>query len=231
MAVRKNSSSSSSSSFVERIDEEIKSKSVLHHPFYQKWTQGELTIDHLIGYSKEYFSLVRAVPDLVSNAIESAENTQTENRTIESIRENLREEREHIGLWLRFCKSLGLSTEQVERHTPLPKTREAVEELAALTSSAFEESVSALYAYELELPKISSTKIEGLKKFYNLQTPDALVYFETHEVADIRHALVWRQVLERVTDPARQKQALKVVTSSLQSQWKLLDSVIETYVN
>jgi pyrroloquinoline-quinone synthase len=226
MAARK-----SSSSFVKKIDQEIKCKSVLNHPFYQKWSQGELTIDQLRGYSKEYFALVRAVPDLVSNAIKSGENGQIDKRTAESIRRNLREEREHIALWLRFCKSLGLSTEEVERYDPASKTKEAVEELTALTSSTFEESVSALYAYELELPKISSTKIEGLKKFYNLQTPDALVYFETHEVADVRHALVWREVLERVVNPAKQAHVLKVATSSLESQWKLLDSVMETYVN
>ena len=52
---------------VERIDSEIEKRSLLKHPFYQMWTEGKLTVDHLKGYSMEYFQLVKAVPAMVQN--------------------------------------------------------------------------------------------------------------------------------------------------------------------
>jgi pyrroloquinoline-quinone synthase len=33
------------------------------------WSNGELGIDHLQGYSLEYFQLVKAVPELVNNIL------------------------------------------------------------------------------------------------------------------------------------------------------------------
>ncbi|HET7147088.1 MAG TPA: pyrroloquinoline quinone biosynthesis protein PqqC, partial [Candidatus Nitrosopolaris sp.] len=52
---------------VERIDTEIEKQSLLKHPFYQMWSEGKLTTDHLQGYIKEYFQLVIAVPEFVRN--------------------------------------------------------------------------------------------------------------------------------------------------------------------
>lgn len=219
----------SSSSLIERIDNEVKNRSLLKHPFYQKWSEGELTENHLRGYSKEYFSLVKAIPDLVSNALDKASTSPSLQRS--AIRRNLLEERDHVALWLRFCNSLDLSTKDVKKYNVAPKSKEAINELRALTASSLEEAVAALYSYELELPKISSSKISGLKKFYNLRTRDALIYFRTHEKADVRHARVWRRVLERINDEQKQECAFKASIRSLKSQWKLLDSVMERYVN
>ena len=218
-----------SSPLVERIDNEIHNRSLLKHPFYQKWNGGELTENHIRGYSKEYFSIVKAVPDLVSNVLDIASrNSLVQTR---AIRQNLLEERDHIALWLRFCNSLDLSAKDVEEYDATPKTKEAINELKALTSSSFEEAVAALYSYELELPKISSKKIEGLKRFYNLRTRDALIYFETHEKADVRHAKVWRKMLETINDDEKQERAFKATVRSLEAQRNLLDSVMEKYVN
>ena len=52
---------------LERIDFEIERRSVIKHAFYQMWSEGKLTVDHLQGYSKEYFQLVKAVPKFVEN--------------------------------------------------------------------------------------------------------------------------------------------------------------------
>jgi len=54
-------------SLVELIDLEIQNRSLLKHPFYQMWSNGELTLDHLQGYSKEYSQLVNAIPKMVEN--------------------------------------------------------------------------------------------------------------------------------------------------------------------
>jgi pyrroloquinoline-quinone synthase len=82
----------------------------------------------------------------------------------------------------------------------------------------------------MELPKISRSKIDGLKNLYGMDSQDATKYFEIHEEADVRHAQVWRDILQRF--PAeKQEAALNAAIKSLQAQNMLLDSVNEKYVS
>jgi pyrroloquinoline-quinone synthase len=207
---------------VQRIDSEIERRSLLKHSFYKMWSEGKLTIDHLQGYSKEYFQLVKKVPKFVENIAEATGNPDI-------ITNNAREEAEHIELWVRFATALGVSKSDLINYGGSEKTNEAVAKLMALANLTFEEAVAAMYAYEMELPKISRSKIDGLKKLYGMDSEDATKYFEIHEEADVRHAQVWREVLQRI--PAeRQESALNAAIKSLQAQNLLLDSVREKYV-
>ncbi|HEY7733435.1 MAG TPA: iron-containing redox enzyme family protein [Nitrososphaera sp.] len=208
---------------IQMIDSEIEKRSLLKHPFYQMWSEGKLTIDHLQGYSKEYFQLVKAVPGLVES-IPASDST-----TKEDIASNAREEAEHIEPWIEFAEALGISRSELVGYEGEAKTNSAVSALQALAGSSFEEAVAAMYAYEAELPKISRSKIDGLKKFYDLDSKDATRYFEIHEEADVRHAQVWREILQKIPADKRQV-AYDAAVKSLKAQNLLLDSVQEKYV-
>src|SRR6478735_3498171 len=54
-------------SLKKKIDLEIQNRSLLKHTFYQKWYNGELTLDHLQLYSKYYSQLVNAITKKVYN--------------------------------------------------------------------------------------------------------------------------------------------------------------------
>jgi pyrroloquinoline-quinone synthase len=205
---------------VDKIDEEIRSKSLLKHPFYEMWSRGELSGDDLRGYSKEYFQLVKLVPHLVQNVLALAPKSEISNQ----IRHSLKEEEEHIGLWKRFAVSLGVSAEELDSHPAYPETIEALKALDSTTRSSFIAGVAAMYAYELEIPKISSTKIKGLKQFYGLDSLDSRAYFEAHEEADVRHAGIWKSILVDYEDEG---QALNAASKSLNAQNQLLTSVMK----
>lgn len=211
---------------VQRIESEIQNLSLLKHPFYNMWSEGKLTIDHLQGYSKEYFQLVKEVPNFVER-IAKRTNNSTNN---DVITHNAYEEAQHVELWVRFATALGLSRNDLLNHDGSEKTNAAVAKLMALANLSFEEAVAAMYAYEMELPKISRSKIDGLKKFYGMNTEDAMKYFEIHEEADVRHAQVWREILEKIP-VYKQQAALNAAIESLKAQNMLLDSVIEKYVS
>jgi pyrroloquinoline-quinone synthase len=207
---------------VQRIDSEIEKRSLLKHSFYQMWTEGKLTFDHLQGYSKEYFQLVKIVPKFVENIAKLTNDPS-------AINNNAREEAEHVDLWVRFANALGISGSDLMNYGGSEKTNEAVDKLMELSTLTFEEAVAGMYAYEMELPKISRSKIDGLKKFYGMDSEDATKYFETHEEADIRHAQVWREILQSIP-VERQEAAFNAAVKSLQAQNMLLDSVYEKYV-
>ena len=209
---------------VQRIDLEIENRSLLKHSFYKMWSEGKLTIDHLQGYSKEYFQLVKIVPNFVESIAEATGNSDDD-----IITNNAREEAKHVELWVRFATALGVSRSELISYGGSEKTNEAVAKLMGLAGLPFEEAVAAMYAYEMELPKISRSKIDGLKKLYGMESEDATKYFEIHEEADVRHAQVWREILQRIPSE-RHETAINAAIKSLQAQNMLLDSVHEKYV-
>jgi pyrroloquinoline-quinone synthase len=209
-------------SLTQRIDAEIEKQSLLKHPFYRMWSMGTLTRQSLAGYSMEYFQLVKAVPGLVSNIASVAGSAP-----LGQILDNLEEERGHIEPWAAFAGSLGVTRGVLDAHRGSPGTLRAVSELQRLTSSSFGEGIAAMYAYERQLPEISRSKIDGLRKFYGLEGGDATRYFELHEEADVRHAAVWRQFLENSADS--EDSVMKAVSGSLRAQNGLLDAVMAAY--
>jgi pyrroloquinoline-quinone synthase len=207
---------------VQQIDSEIAKRSLLKHPFYQMWTEGKLTIDHLKGYSKEYFQLVKAVPGMVENIAKAFPSNS-------DIAHNAEEETDHVAPWIRFASALGVKPKDLQSYQGNPAANAAVALMTQLSSASIEEAVAAMYAYEAELPSISRTKIDGLKKFYQMDSKDATTYFELHEEADVRHAQVWREILQSIPEE-KQESALSAAVASLKAQNMLLDSVQEKYV-
>jgi len=203
------------------IDDIIRDQSLLQHPFYQMWSDGKLDKKSLAGYSKEYFQLVKAVPEFMLPIISQAPADQ-----IKELKANMEEEREHIDLWKGFAQSLGISESELDEYEGLPKTQDAIMKLRSLMSD-YGTGSCAMYALEKEIPKISKTKLEGLEMFYGITDDDATIYFERHMEADIRHTAAWKNILnasdydeEKLADAAR---------ASMAAQNLLLDACYEEY--
>ncbi|PIR49946.1 pyrroloquinoline quinone biosynthesis protein PqqC, partial [Candidatus Peregrinibacteria bacterium CG10_big_fil_rev_8_21_14_0_10_54_7] len=159
-----------------QFDDLIASRSLLRHPFYVAWSRGELTLDDLRVYAKEYFQLARRVPAIVERVRERA--LEREPALVDAIEHNLQEEREHTELWKRFARSLGIPEEELLSYEPSAEVLDAVEGLVQGAEGTFEEAVATMYALERELPEISQTKKEGLARFYGLKSEDAHIYFD-----------------------------------------------------
>ena len=209
-------------SLVKRIDELIEKQSLLKHQFYLMWTEGKLTLDSLNGYSKEYFQLVKAIPYFVGTIMEKSPDAVKN-----EIASNQKEEAEHIKPWMKFAGALGVSQDELERYPGLDKTRQAVSNLSALMGT-FEGGAAAMYSLEQEIPKISLSKIDGLRKFYDITNDDAIEYFRLHTEADIRHAAVWRRILEK-TPSKNEEELFQIASKSISAQNLLLDSCYEAY--
>ncbi|MGI0046875.1 MAG: TenA family transcriptional regulator [Nitrosotalea sp.] len=208
-------------SLIERIDKIVEEQSLLKHKFYVMWNEGKLSLESLNGYSKEYFQLVKSVPSFVGAIME---NSPTDLQ--EKISVNQKEEYEHIEPWIKFAGSLGISREEMKGYMGLDKTKQAISDLSTLMTS-FEKGTAAMYALEQEIPKISLSKIDGLRKFYGITDDDAIEYFRIHTEADIRHAALWRRILEH--SRMSEDDLVQVASKSLAAQNLLLDSCYEAY--
>ena len=207
---------------IQQINQLLQDRTLLRHPFYILWSEGKLTLEALAGYSKEYYQLVKAVPECVGTIAKQApESEQT------AWRSNQAEEHSHIALWESFAQYIctATGTNFGDAYAGTPKTQQAVANFRALCSD-YVEGAAAMYAFEKALPEISTTKVEGLRNFYNIQDESATTYFEVHAVVDIVHAQAWAEVLNKQLNT---NQLFSVATRSLDAQHLLLDACYETY--
>lgn len=218
---------------LKRIDAIIAEHSLLKHPFYEMWSAGELSAESLAGYSKEYFQLVKAVPQFMDTIISSAPDSTS---LVAELTENRQEESDHIKPWIEFAGELGISESELVNYMGLPKTRQAVDELGYLMSAAgFDAGAVAMYAFEKEIPKVSQTKLDGLESFYGIvDNKRATRYFELHTEADIRHAALWQRIIEDSNAVANPDSAdalllIDTATKSVFAQNMLLDACYEEY--
>lgn len=217
--------------FLEKLDAIVRERHLLSHPFYQKWTEGTLTLEMLQEYAKEYYHHVRAFPTYVSATHANCDDIEVRQMLLENLIEEEHGPENHPELWLRFAEALGVDRAQVTAAPLLRHTRESVsilKELAARKNCA--EGLAALYAYESQFPEVSTTKIDGLKKFYNIDSEDGIKFFAIHEQADIIHSRVTREALVRMCTTDEQKEAaLDAAREAADAFNLLLDGVYETY--
>jgi len=188
------------------IDAAIEERAMLTHPFYQAWEEGTLTKDALREYAKQYFHHVEAFPRAVS-AVHANCPDATGRRLLA---ENLAEEEglgegkdDHASLWMGFAASLGADEADVRGVDVNAETQVLIDTFRKLSRQSYASGLAALYAYESQLPAIARTKIKGLVERYDVTEPRALKFFEVHEVADIEHSDVCRELLDALPEEQR----------------------------
>lgn len=209
---------------LEKIDAAIAEKNLLKHPFYQDWQMGKLSRESLQLYALQYYRHVEAFPKHLRVL---AARTDGPVRSV--VLENLAEEEDPAGphpqLWRDFAAALGVSEEDITACPSLPGTQALVETFREIVGDRpVAEAVAALYAYESQVPEIATSKIDGLKKFYGVDSGKALAYFAVHEQADKVHRAAWRGWLEEHAH-GDEAEVLATVNAALGALWVALDAV------
>ncbi|HEV8407293.1 MAG TPA: CADD family putative folate metabolism protein [Sphingomicrobium sp.] len=185
------------------IDSKVADRLMLSHPFYRAWTDGQLPLDTLRAYARQYFHHVEAFPRAVS-----AVHTLCDDRDgRRMLAENLAEEegiefgkQDHSSLWLMFAEGLGESEAAVRSEPLNPETEALVETFRRLSRKSYPSGLGALYAYESQLPAVAKAKVEGLVENYGINDEKTLRFFKVHEGADVEHSAVCRNLLDRLPE-------------------------------
>ena len=214
-------------SIVSQVDRLVQEHSLLKHPFYQAWQRGELTIDALRHYAKQYYHHVLAFPQYVSAAHATCPDQGDRRELLENLIEEERGDENHPELWLRFGEALGLSRDDIIDSEPLPETLDLVNTYRDTTRhGSFAQAATALYCYESQVPEIAKTKIAGLRQFYGIDGQRGLQFFTVHIGADEWHAEVGRAFVDRYGGTSEEQAGvLDAARRSLQALWGFLDGV------
>ena len=219
-------------SFLNSLDTVIAENKMLDHPFYQTWTMGKLSREALREYAKQYYHFVQAFPTLLSATHANTPHLSVRQELLENLIEEERGDGNHPGLWIKFAESLGVSATEAASTSLLPETEEAIASLRAITrDGSYLEGVSALYAYESQIPEVAKVKIDGLKTFYDINDATALSFFTVHQEADVYQSAVERNILaNHELDDRQQKECVEAARNASRAMLRLLDGVQRAYV-
>jgi pyrroloquinoline-quinone synthase len=184
-----------------RLDQARERWNLLEHPFYTRWSCGELNRDDLAYYAGQYRHAVVALAQTAATADA----------------EHAREEAEHVALWDDFAAAMGSTPAE-----PSAETHECVS--AWLAPEDPIGALAVLYAVEAGQPEVSQTKLDGLTEHYGVgpEEPGA-AYFALHARLDHEHAATSRKLLE--AQAGDDDRLVALAEAALRGNWVLLDGV------
>ena len=196
----------------DRIESSRQRWNVLKHPFYKRWSDGDLTREELGRYSGQYRHAVEAIATLSAAAADALPDH-------DELRRHAAEELGHVRLWDGFVEAV----EGDVNAAPTSETASCASEWAGEGDAL--ELLARLYAVEVSQPAISHTKREGLLDRYGFQDGPGTAYFKVHEGRDVEHAAEIRELVSELATDADADRIVAAAERAYEANWRLLDGV------
>ena len=198
-----------------RLDDVRARWNVLEHPFYERWSAGELSREDLARYAGQYRYAVVALAEAADRAAHAADAADRA-----GLAAHAGEEAAHVALWDAFAGAAG---------TDGPQPAEPETEVCAATWSGDGRDLLghlvALYAIESAQPAISRVKADGLRAHYGFDAGPATAYFDLHAERDREHAAEGWELISGRLDGADHDALVAGAERVLAANWGLLDGV------
>ena len=211
---------------ISAIDAQVNARRILLHPFYQRWTAGQLSQAALNDYAKQYYHHVAAFPTYLSAVHANTEDGDTRRQILANLVDEEAGNPNHPELWLRFAEGVGAQRYDVKHAELWDETQNLIGTFRSICrNGSTAEGLAALYAYESQIPAVAESKIEGLKAHYGIESQRSLAYFDVHIEADKEHAAVERELLARYVNDGNAEAVEKSVGHVLEALWEMLSGV------
>lgn len=197
------------------MDDAIARWDVLQHPFYLRWSAGELRAGELGRYATQYRHAVEALAGASEGAAARAAGPAAA-----ALAEHAAEERAHVALWDEFAAAVDAPAAR-----PAAATRALAATWAGEENRSLPETLAALYAIESPQPAISTTKRDGLVRHYGVAPGRGTVYFELHARRDVEHAALHRELLDAHVTPENAPALVAEAERVAEAYWNLLDEL------
>lgn len=207
---------------IDRLNDIISEFHLLKHMFYQAWSNGELSRETLQRYASQYYNQVQSFPRFISRVHTHCDEIEVRKVLLENLVDEEIHGTDHPALWMQFTEGLGVNRAMVLNDQPIAETNAMVNTFYQLADRDWRDGLCALYAYECQVPEVSASKIDGLKKFYGIQDARTLEFHTAHQVYDVGHSQQVANLIEKYVEPAR---AEKATREAAQALWGFLDGM------
>ena len=217
--------------FKTMVEEKIAEDHLLNHSFYKAWNAGELKIETIQEYASQYFNHVSAFPRYISGIHTNCEDISIRQELLGNLIEEEKGEENHPELWLRFGEGMGKSRDAIANSQAIKESNELVDTFMKLSRDEKTHiGMAALYCYESMVPEIAENKIDGLKKYYNINDEKTLKFFTVHIHADKWHRQVISDLLSKLCNSdEKREEALDAMNKALYALNNFLSGMERVY--
>ena len=123
---------------------------------------------------------------------------------------------------------MGADSEKIEEVRADKYTKDMIDNFFKNGRSTYAEGLASLYTYERQIPEIAETKIQGLKKYYGVNSKEGLEFFVAHKEADVHHRIECEKLLDGLSDKEQSKAEIAAL-STAKYLWNFLSGIAEKH--
>ena len=201
---------------------------LLKHPFYKSWNEGKLTREIIKDYAEQYYQHVKAFPRYISATHSLCEDIEKRKILLENLNDEVNRDADHPKLWKNFALAMGADSKKIEEVKADQFTKDMIDNFFKNGRSTYAEGLASLYTYERQIPEIAETKIQGLKKYYGVNSKEGLEFFEAHKKADVYHRAECEKLLDALTKEEQGKAEIAAI-STAKYLWNFLSGIAQKH--
>ena len=118
------------------IDDRIRRRHLLGHPFYTSWVAGTLPMEAMQEYARQYYAFESSFPRFLSAIHTRTDDREARQALLENLWDEEHGEANHAELWLRFAEGIGVSREDVRGAEWNDATQRLVDTYRSTTTTA-----------------------------------------------------------------------------------------------
>ena len=210
--------------FSKNLNNKLDKYHLLNHPFYKSWNEGKLTREIIKDYAEQYYQHVKAFPRYISATHSLCEDIEKRKILLENLNDEENRDSDHPKLWKNFAISMGADAKKIEEVKADQFTKDMIDNFFKNGRSSYAEGLASLYTYERQIPEIAETKIQGLKKFYGVNSKEGLEFFVAHKEADIYHRAECEKLLDGLSKEEQGKAEVAAI-STAKYLWNFLSGI------
>jgi len=210
--------------FSNKLNKKLDQYHLLKHPFYKSWNEGKLTREIIKDYAEQYYQHVKAFPRYISATHSLCEDIEKRKILLENLNDEENRDSDHPKLWKNFAISMGADAKKIEEVKADQFTKDMIDNFFKNGRSSYAEGLASLYTYERQIPEIAETKIQGLKKFYGVNSKEGLEFFVAHKEADIYHRAECEKLLDGLSKEEQGKAEVAAI-STAKYLWNFLSGI------
>ncbi len=214
--------------FSAKLNNKLDTYHLLDHPFYRSWNEGKLNREIIKDYAEQYYQHVKAFPRYISATHSLCEDIEKRKILLENLQDEENPKGDHPKLWKNFALAMGADKDRIEKVKRDWFTNDMIENFFHQARSSYAEGLASLYTYERQIPEIAETKIQGLKKYYGVNSKEGLEFFEAHKAADVIHRKECEKLLDSLNSEEREK-AERAAILTAKYLWNFLSGMTKKH--
>lgn len=195
---------------------QLDGRRLLDHPFYRRWSRGEVSVAELRAYAAQYRHFEAMIPSHLAAVAAASDGAGLREQALRNLADETAAP-SHVELFERFATALD-APHSVAPSAAMQRLLDVHRDAVAGGAAT---GLAALYAYEVQSAAVSASKAEGLRVHGILSDDVALSFWDTHASLDDSHAAWACEALAH--DGADADSLAGAVRAAADAWWSFLD--------